>query len=354
MSQVKIKKQLNRILSKEIKKSSNDNKIHLFIHSESTGVDIKLMADKNNGIYKSNESPYYIASVGKLFTAVLIGILTEKKILLYDDLISKYLEKDLLRGLHVYKEVDYSNEIRIKELLNQTSGLYDHWAPLLEKILSNPNFQKTPKEIIEWSKDNLNTLSVPGKKFNYSDTNYHLLGLIIEKVTQMPLYEAMKDYIFDPLHMNNSYYLHFSEAMEKNELSMDDFYIKGKKLKDYAAYANIDYAGGGIVSTSEDLLKFMKALVKGKIIKVNTFEKMKDWQSYGFGIDYGYGLMRFKTVPILMPKKFNIWGHAGATGAFMFYHPEMATYLIGTFNDFDYEKKSIRVLFKVINKIYQY
>jgi len=170
----------------------------------------------------------------------------------------------------------------------------------------------------------------------------------------MPLYEAMKDYIFDPLHMNNSYYLHFSEAMEKNELSMDDFYIKGKKLKDYAAYANIDYAGGGIVSTSEDLLKFMKALVKGKIIKVNTFEKMKDWQSYGFGIDYGYGLMRFKTVPILMPKKFNIWGHAGATGAFMFYHPEMATYLIGTFNDFDYEKKSIRVLFKVINKIYQY
>jgi len=48
-----------------------------------------------------------------------------------------------------------------------------------------------------------------------------------------------------------------------------------------------------------------------------------------------------------------MWGHAGATGAFMFYHPELDTYLIGTFNDFRFEKKAIRFLFKVINKLYK-
>lgn len=82
---------------------------------------------------------------------------------------------------------------------------------------------------------------------------------------------------------------------------------------------------------------------------------MNDKAKYGIGIDYGYGydgIMQFKTVPLLMPKIFNVWGHAGATGAYLFYHPMMDTYLIGTFNDFSYERKAVRfMLIKVISQL---
>ncbi|MBR7250003.1 serine hydrolase, partial [Klebsiella variicola] len=76
----------------------------------------------------------------------------------------------------------------------------------------------------------------------------------------------------------------------------------------------------------EDLLKIMKALVSYQLVKKETLEMMmNDKAKYGVGIDYGYGIMQFKTVPLLMPKIFNVWGHAGATGAYMFYHPKMDT-----------------------------
>ncbi len=71
-------------------------------------------------------------------------------------------------------------------------------------------------------------------------------------------------------------------------------------------------------------------LVSYPLVKKETLEKMmNDKVRYGVGIDYGYGIMQFKTVPILMPIVFNVWGHAGARGAYLFYHPEMDTYLIG-------------------------
>lgn len=53
-----------------------------------------------------------------------------------------------------------------------------------------------------------------------------------------------------------------------------------------------------------------------------------------------------------MPEIFNVWGHAGARGAYVFYHPKMDAYLIGTLNDFAYEKKGVKfMLFKVINQL---
>ncbi|MDZ7343049.1 MAG: serine hydrolase, partial [candidate division KSB1 bacterium] len=53
-------------------------------------------------------------------------------------------------------------------------------------------------------------------------------------------------------------------------------------------------------------------------------------------------------IPVLLPKKYVIWGHAGSTGSFMFYNPAMAVYLIGSLNQFRYHSKGIRLLFKVL------
>ena len=69
------------------------------------------------------------------------------------------------------------------------------------------------------------------------------------------------------------------------------------------------------------------------------------------GIDYGYGLMSFKTIPVLMPKKYNVWGNYGSIGSFMFYNEGLDAYLIGNLNNFGYHRKGIMLMFKVIDII---
>ena len=83
----------------------------------------------------------------------------------------------------------------------------------------------------------------------------------------------------------------------------------------------------------------MKALVAGQIVLRETLEKMKnDSTKLYFGIDYG--IWQFRTIPVLLPKKYYCWGCFGATGAFMFYHPGLDVYLIGNFNDVSYNLHS--------------
>jgi len=337
-----------------------DHKIHdayLFVESDKLGIHLKLAGGSTNGVPANENQPYYIASIGKMFTSVLIGILVEQGKLSYEDKITPYLDKDLLQNLHVYKGKDYTSQIQIRHLLNHTSGIHDyfddkpkHTTPMLERIVREPSRLWTPREVIHWSKENLSSHFPPGKGFHYSDTGYHILGLIVEKVTSMPFHAALSQYIFHPLEMNYSYLAHHSEPVLQNEYPVADIYIGETRIDvNQHRSLSIDYAGGGIVSTSDDLLKFMRSIVSFTLINAHTFEKMKDWASFFPGIDYGYGIMNIKTVPILMSKKYNSWGNAGSIGSFMFYHPEMDAYLIGNLNKQGYHIKGVRMMLKIIN-----
>lgn len=350
MKKEKAKRKIKNLFKKQVQKDPRVKNAYLLVHSKKADIHINIAEGSTGDIPANPQQPYYIASVGKLFTSVLISILFEKEELSFDDKIIQILDKELLQNLHLYKGKDYTKKIKVKHLLNHTSGLKDTFYPLLEKLLKEPEFEISPREVIEWSKNNLEPHCPPGEAFNYSDANYHLLGLIIEEITDLPFHEALVEYIFTPLKMNHSSML-YSKPLEEYQYPIADFYIRDIRLNDYQGYGQIDYAGGGIVATSEDLLKFMKALVKGEIIAKDTFAKMQDWAKYFIGIDYGYGLMKLKTIPLLMPKKYNAWGNVGAIGSFMFYHPEMDTYLIGNFNHFAYEKKGVRFMLKAINKL---
>jgi len=337
-----------------------DRKIHsayLSVHSDKLGIHINIAEGSSNNIPANENQPYYIASVGKLFTSVIVGVLFEQGKLSYDDKITPYLDEDLLQNLHIFKGKDYTDQIRIRHLLNHTSGIHDyfgdkpkHTTPMLEQIIGEPSRFWTPREVIQWSKNNLDSHFPPGKGFHYSDTGYHILGLIIENATSMPFHTALKQYVFQPLAMNHSYLVQHSEPLMQSDYPVSDIYIDETRIDvTQTRSLSIDYAGGGIVSTSDDLLKFMKALVKNVIISAYTFEKMKDWARFFFGIDYGYGVMSIKTIPIFMPKKYNSWGNAGSTGSFLFYHPAMDAYFIGTLNHQGYHVKGIRMMLKVIN-----
>src|SRR5699024_7633217 len=98
--------------------------------------------------------------------------------------------------------------------------------------------------------------------------------------------------------MTHTYMLWYTEPSVKNQYPVAECYIHNKNVA-HSITLGMDYAGGRIVATSEDLLKFMKSLTRYEILRKETMEKMKDWAKFSIGIDYGYGIMNFKHVPIL-------------------------------------------------------
>lgn len=336
-----------------VKNNKEIKNAYLLVHSDALNVHMNIAQGTSNGIQSNPNQPNYMASVGKLFTATLVAMLKEEEKLSFDDKVSKFLDKNLLRNLHIFKGSEYTEHLKIKHLLGQTSGLADNFRDLLEQLIHDKDIKYSPIESIEWVKNNTNAHFVPGKGFKYTDTNYHLLGLIIESITKQPFHIALSKYIFEPLGMKNSCMNHYSEPIQKSEYSTADFYYKGIRLNESLGYAMLDFSGGGIVSTTEDLLIFMKALRSYKLLNKNTLEEMmSNTSKLGLGIDYGYGIWKISTVPLLMPKRFNSWGVAGATGSFMFYHPKSDAFVIGNFNDFSQEQKGLRfMLLSVINHL---
>jgi D-alanyl-D-alanine carboxypeptidase len=109
-----------------------------------------------------------------------------------------------------------------------------------------------------------------------------------------------------------------------------------------------------VVAPTEDLLKFMQALVSHRLVSADTLRGMAaDRNRFTLGIQYGYGIWILTPVPVLMPKRYASWGVAGITGAFMFYHPEMDAYFIGSFNDFSYKRKVLRFMGGVMNRMWK-
>ncbi|MCP1309811.1 serine hydrolase domain-containing protein [Paenibacillus tyrfis] len=336
----------------------NDRKIqnaYLLVHSEKLGIHLNIAEGSTGNRPAHAGQRYFIASVSKLFTSVLTVLLVQEGKVSYEDPIQRYVDTDLLHGLHVVKGKDYTGEIRIKHLLGHTSGLHDYFEDkpkqgkaMMELILEEPSRFWTPQEVIQWSRENLPSHFPPGQGFHYSDTGYHLLGLMIETVTSLPLHQALRHYIFQPLGMKHSHLAHHGEPIAESEHPIADLYIDNIRVTDYSSLS-VEYAGGGIVSASEDLLTFVKALANHELLRKDSFESMKVWSKFAIGIDYGYGLVSFRTVPLVMPKKYNMWGNFGSTGSFMFYHPASELYLIGSLNRFGSYGKAIRLMLKCID-----
>ncbi len=337
----------------------NDKKIknaYLLVHSRNLGIDINI-AEGNTGQIQANpKQANHLASVGKLFTATVIGMLHDQGLLNFDDKIEQYLDADLMNGLHIYKGNDYSGDITLKHLLTQTSGLNDVFFPLLKKMISDQSLEITVREALLWGKTHLKPIGKPGQKHFYTDTNYYLLGLIIENITKKAFHEAVHEMIFEPLGMENAYIHGYSDPKTKAQYPPANIYLFNINFIENKRVAQIDYSGGGVVAPLDEFLIFMKALVNYKLVKKETLSKMiYDDIKMGFpaiGFDYGYSIWKPKAIPFLLPKKYFCWGCVGVTGAFMFYHPQTKSYIIGTFNDKSYTSKALRfMLMKVVKEL---
>ncbi len=110
---------------------------------------------------------------------------------------------------------------------------------------------------------------------------------------------------------------------------------------------------GGIISTMDEMLSFLRAFMDGRLFKPENAVQMRQWNRLFFPLQYGYGLMRvklpqwmtlFRTTPELI-------GHSGASGSFAFYAPEPDIYLIGSFNQTDAPRRPIGFMLRVLNHV---
>ncbi|APZ46684.1 serine hydrolase [Polaribacter reichenbachii] len=338
------------------------NKIHnafLNVHSTSKNINIDLAKGNFvNGDSVSKKNPFYTASIGKTFTATSIAILKDKNKLSFKDKISKFLSADVLSQLHILNGIDYSNEITIENLLQHTSGLPDYFEDetidgspnVINQLFLQPDKIWTPIECIQFTKQKMKPLFAPGKGYHYTDTEYVLLGLIIEKVSGMEFHNFIKENIFKPLQMDQSYFNLRSEPI-KSTNKMAEIYVGGTEISSFKSLS-ADWAGGGIVSTTSDLISFQKALFNNKILEPETLKAMQNWIPETMGMYYGFGLRKI-VLNELSPQlpKLELIGHSGSTGSFLYYCPDLDVYVSGTLNQVEAVQNSILLIANLLVEI---
>ncbi|MDZ4121750.1 MAG: serine hydrolase domain-containing protein [Candidatus Cloacimonadaceae bacterium] len=344
--------EIEKAFRDQVQKDKRIRNAYLLVESAKHGIKLNIAAGKTGAVLADPAQCHHMASVGKLFTATLISILYEQGKLVFEDPIARYLDAELMNGLHLYKGGDYSSEITVRQLLMQSSGLNDVFYHLWKKLITEPSFQISTREAVVWGKENLKPVARPGKRHFYTDTNYYLLGMIIESISGKPFYELMHEYIFEPLRMDHAFMHGFTKPKLETGLPDSGIFARDRDFRSIPGIHHIDHAGGSVIAPLEEFLSFFKALNEGRIISKKTLERMISDDIYmGFptlGFNYGYSIWKFKEIPILVPKNYFCWGCVGVTGAFMFFHPDTESYIIGTFNDYAYRGKALEFMAKKI------
>jgi D-alanyl-D-alanine carboxypeptidase len=303
----------------------------------------------------SNYQAYFLASTTKLFTTAIILRLASEEKLNLDDEIIKYIENSIVSGLHIYKGKDYSNELTIKHLLAHTSGLSDYFQgkaangiSLEDEIKAGIDQYWTFEQAIERTKT-LNPLFATGSKgkANYSDTNFQLLGKIIENITKKSYDENCKEFIIAPLHLENTFlYLDAKDNTPKT------LYYKTKPLIIPKAMTSFG-PDGGMVSNSSDLLIFIEAFFTGKLFPSYYILQLQEWNRIFFPFKSGVGIHLFKLPWIFNPFGTvpSFIGHSGLSGALAFYSPKENMYIVGTVNQVAHPDLSFRTMIKLSQKM---
>ena len=294
----------------------------------------------------SPDSPYFIASVTKMLTATVMMQLVDEGQLNLDAPIIDYLAGDLLTGMHVYKGTDYSHSLKVHHLIHQTSGLPDYFeGNLAEGFKQNHDRAYSVPDVLAIARQGSPAAAPDSGKSYYSDTNYQLLGAIIEVITGQGLANVFQARIFDQLELSATYLYDCGNPQPDQPLPI---YFKETPLS-LPLTLTSERGAGGVVSTLADSLRFLQAYFDGDLFDKKHFERMLQWNALFFPMQYGYGLMRFK-----MPRWMTLFsqtpeliGHSGSTGSFAFYVPSEKLYVAGTFNQFEKPSRPFNFMLKV-------
>ncbi len=228
----------------------------------------------------SPDMRYSIGSISKQFTAAAILILQEQGKLKLDDPVGKYVP-GLTRG----------DEVTIRQILSHTSGYQDYWP---EDYLMKPMEQPTTAQAIleGWAKKPLDF--EPGTQWQYSNTNYVIAGLIVEKVSGQKLMDFLGEHIFHPLNMRSVW--NSDEAkLTQTDATPYIRYALGPLRQAPKEGRGWMFAAGELAMTAHDLALWDESLIARRLLKPESYQemftevKLKDGKGthYGLGVDTG-------------------------------------------------------------------
>lgn len=251
------------------------------------------------------------ASITKMFVATLTMMLIEEEVLGLDDKITKWLAPSITN------RIANADRISLWQLLNHTSGIYDviKDEEFYLAVLNNPNKTWRQEELLTFVYDKPATFN-PGDSVAYSNTNTLLVSMVIEKATGRSHAELLKERIFRPLNMNDTYY-QGHDVLPAGRVAQGYFDLYNNNtivnISNYNTGSGNGY--GGVFSTVDDLQKFINALFvqpilleqasidqlltfypveeTGKLIGVGVFKDFLDKGPSGYayghrGRDLGY------------------------------------------------------------------
>lgn len=310
--------QIEKILIKETNKTKT---LQFAVNLPTLGVDYSY----------SNTIPnqhFHSASVGKLMTSTLIFIAIEKGKLRLDTRIKNILRQGMLDALFVIDGQDFQEEISIQHLLGHMSGVNDYFesktfdgSSFTNEVINNPDTFWTPEALLDYTRKRQKAIAKPGQKFFYSDTGYIILGLIIEEIFGMSFQQALDKYIFKPSEMSESSLCFYSKDFNAKELA--PLYINGVDVHLFTSLS-CDFSGGGLSTTTNDLLKFLDNMHNKRFINQDSLNQMAVFSHrYRQGLYYGAGLMqiRFEEFFFLLKSLPRLQGHLGVTGVHAWYNP---------------------------------
>jgi len=205
------------------------------------------------------------------------------------------------------------------------------------------------EDVLEQIRGRLPFAAPDSGRSHYSDTNYQLLGALIEVLTGQPLSEVFAERIFVPLEMSDTYLFDHAAPPAKEPLP---FYCEDTRLSLPLALTS-ERGTGGCVSTMEDSHRFLRAYFEGRLFDKAHFDRMMNWNRMFFPMHYGYGLWRFQLPRwlTLFQKMPEFIGHAGVNGAMAFYNPDKNLYITGTLNQIDDPARQFKFMPKLVRAI---
>jgi D-alanyl-D-alanine carboxypeptidase len=258
------------------------------------------LADVARGIPVTAQTPFALASISKTFVAAIVMSLIEERRLYLGDSVAR-----LLPGVQLgSRSID--PRITVRQLLDHTSGLRDFLTTgaIDRAVVAAPTAVWSVGRSLSYVGP---PLAEPGVRFYYSNTNFVLLGLIVERVTGHPIAAEIRDRLLDPLGLTTATYQSVeppastpalayrfaSNALTSPPIDVTD----GTAVRPFTAITTAAGAAGSMMASAHDTARWMEALLTGRVVDPATVARMESDASRTTAIDpafaYGLGLQAY-------------------------------------------------------------
>ncbi|MFF3849179.1 serine hydrolase domain-containing protein [Streptomyces sp. NPDC002328] len=276
---------------------------HGTVHRLAVGV-----SDRKTGRALAPGDRFRIGSVTKVFSAVVLLQLVDERKLVLDAPVNRYLPKLLP-----------DDRITVRHVLSHRSGLYDYSTDLFARSVAGFEAVRTKvftyRQLLDRSLRRPRT-TAPGGPYSYSNTNFVVAGLLIEKLTGRPVGTAYQNRIIKPLKLRDTFYVHPGTGIP-------GVHTRGYLTPDAPATALVDatrqtaswaQSAGALISSSRDLTTFLSALQRGRLTSAAALTQMRRWSPAGAKQAYGLGLRRRD-----LSCGVSVYGHTGAVQGYYTY-----------------------------------